>query len=126
MVYFFCLRQVFPDQPQIGQLTGHYSKNLVPCSNIVNQLCQRISNMWFQSPAEKIAFATHRILVLPWQQKRLASLATSPPLAVMWVFTASTKSTDRGLEPRPREACSSILSGCVDSCRLKALIFYYR
>ena len=34
----FCPRHVFADEPQNGQLTGHHSKNLVPCSSSVNQL----------------------------------------------------------------------------------------
>ena len=32
-------RHVFPDNPQKEQLTGYHSKNLVPCSSSVNQLC---------------------------------------------------------------------------------------
>ena len=35
----FCLTHVFPDKPQIGQVTGHYSNNLVSCSSRMNQLC---------------------------------------------------------------------------------------
>ena len=38
-LYAFCLYHVFADQPHIGHLTGHHSKNLVPCSSSVNQLC---------------------------------------------------------------------------------------
>ena len=38
----------FLDLPQIGQLTGHHPKNLVPCSSSVNQLCKERTKIKIQ------------------------------------------------------------------------------